>query len=60
MKTKENGFLTSETIQKIKMCIKTFINLNGCMPSAQEMIDWLGSAYEQAVPEYMNCVAAAF
>ena len=48
-----------ETIQKIRMCIKTFVNLYGRMPSVQDMIAWLGNAYENAVPEYMNNTAVA-
>ena len=46
--------VSSEAIQKIKMCIKTFINLYGVMPSVQEMTEWLGKAYEKIIPEYMN------
>lgn len=49
----------NETIQKIRMCIKTFVNLYGRMPSVQDMIAWLGNTYENAVPEYMNNTAVA-
>ena len=49
----------NEALQKIKMCIKTFLNLYGTMPSAQEMIEWLGNAYEKLVPEYMDHLSLA-
>ena len=51
--------INSETIQKIRMCVKTFMNLYGARPSAQEMRAWLGKAYEKAVPEYLNSLPAA-
>ena len=55
----ENGYVTSEAMQMIRMCVETFFNLYGYMPSTQDMIDWLGDTYEQAVPIYMGKMAAA-
>ena len=33
-------------IQKIKMCIRTFLNLYGFMPTIQEMVEWTAAPYE--------------
>ena len=43
-----------EALQEIKLCVKTFFNLYGTMPSTQVMLDWLDSSYEKLIPEYMK------
>ena len=44
----------NETFQTIRMCVQTYFNLYGVMPSAQEMIDWIGDPYKDAIREYLN------
>ena len=46
--------INNEMLQKIRMCVKTFVNLYGKRPSVQEMVNWLGSSYEKVVKDYMN------
>ena len=36
----------SEKIQTVNMCIQTYFNLYGHMPSLMEMIEWLGNSYQ--------------
>ena len=49
----------NEQIQKIKMCITTYFNLNGVMPSIQEMLDWLGASFKDILTqESINRLAA--
>ena len=38
--------------QKIMMCIKTYINLYGTMPSIVEMSNWTGASYDVIEPIY--------
>ena len=51
--------INSEDLQKIRMCVQTYINLNGTMPTPEEMIDWLGVDYTKAVLGYMGVTEAA-
>jgi len=51
--------INNEMLQKIRMCVKTFVNLYGKRPSVQDMINWLGNPYEKVVQEYMNMPALA-
>ena len=44
----------NEKIQKIKMCIQTYFNLHGVMPSLQEMTDWLGASFQDLLPNYIQ------
>ena len=37
---------TNENIQKIRMCVQTYINLYGILPAVNEMSDWLGMPCE--------------
>lgn len=46
-------------IQKVRMCIKTFFNMYGIMPGAQDMIEWLGDSYEKILPICMAELKAA-
>ena len=34
--------MNNENIQKIRMCVQTYINIYGVLPSVNEMSDWLG------------------
>ena len=36
----------NENIQKIRMCVQTYINLYGTLPGVNEMADWLGMSSE--------------
>ena len=38
--------MNNEMIQKIKMCIRTFFNLYGFMPTIQEMVEWTAAPYD--------------
>lgn len=43
-----------DQMQVIRMCIQTFFNLNGVMPSKQELLEWLGASYEDRIPDQMS------
>ncbi len=51
--------INNETVQKIKMCIKTFINLYGTRPTVQDMVRWLGQASEKSVQDYFATMVIA-
>ena len=51
--------INSEDLQKITMCVQTYIQMNGTMPTAEEMIDWMGIGYKEAVFGYMGITEAA-
>ena len=40
-----------EKLQTIKMCVTTYFNLHGVLPSIQEMLEWLGKSYEDILIE---------
>jgi len=44
--------LTRDEIQKIRMCIKTYLNINGVMPAMADMIEWLGADYAPLLALY--------
>lgn len=48
-----------DQMQEIRMCIQTYFNLHGSIPSKQVMIDWLGTSYEDQIPEFMETVFVA-
>ncbi len=41
----------NEMLQKIKMCVTTYFNLNGVMPTIQDMLDWLGASFRDVLIE---------
>ena len=41
----------NDKMQVIRMCIQTFFNLYGAMPSKKEMLEWLGATYEDWIPD---------
>lgn len=49
----------NDQMQEIKMCIQTYFNLYGSVPSKQVMIDWLGTSYEDQIPETTEQVFVA-
>ena len=46
-------------MQEIRMCFQTYFNMYGTMPSEYEMLEWLGTSYENEIPKYMNQLLAA-
>ena len=46
--------MNNEELQKIRMCVQTFFNLYGVMPTVKELVDWLGQSYERIVPAYRD------
>ena len=36
-------------MQQVNLCIQTYFNLYGHMPSLKEMIEWLGNGYRPMV-----------
>ena len=34
--------------------IQTYFNLYGTVPSEQIMVEWLGTSYEDKIPEYLD------
>ncbi len=49
----------SEKIQTIKMCIKTYENLNGHQPTPAEIARMLDASYLQLIPMMLDKQAAA-
>ena len=41
----------NDQMQIVRMCIQTFFNLYGAMPSKQELLEWLGASYEGRIPD---------
>ena len=50
----KKGVCSMEKEQKIRMCIQTYVNLYGVVPSAQELLEWLGVSYEDMIPEFFD------
>ena len=48
-----------DQMQEIRMCIQTYINMHGTVPSAQVMEEWLGTSYEESIPEYLDQIQIA-
>lgn len=48
-----------EMTQRIRLCIRTYFNLYGSVPSEQEMVDWLGAAYANLISKCMGELAVA-
>ena len=44
----------NDQMQEIRMCFQTYFNMYGTVPSEQEMLEWLGTSYENEIPKYMN------
>ena len=51
--------MKNEMTQKIRMCIRTFLNLYGKAPSIQEMVKWTGASYDAILTAYRAEVAVA-
>ena len=51
--------LTRDEIQKIRMCIKTYFNINGVMPAMTDMIEWLGAEFAPLLAIYEENPSAA-
>lgn len=49
----------NDQMQEIRMCYQTYFNLYGAAPSKQEMLEWLGTSYEDKIPEYPDQMFAA-
>ena len=54
LRKKKKGMCSMEKEQKIRMCIQTYVNLYGVVPSAQELLEWLGVSYEDMIPEFFD------
>lgn len=44
----------NEKAQEIRMCVQTYFNLYGTVPSEQIMVEWLGTSYEDTIPKYLD------
>ena len=44
--------MNREIIQKTRMCIATYINLYGIVPSVREMAEWTGESFETILKIY--------
>ena len=51
--------LSKEEIQTIRMCIKTYMNMYGVMPTLKAMLEWLGDSYANALALYITNPSAA-
>ena len=55
--TDRNKSLSREMERSLRLCISTYVNLYGVMPSTKEMCTQLGVSNEVAVAEYLHTVA---
>ena len=46
--------MTNYELQILKTCIQTYLNLYGVMPGTPELIEMLGSEYENIIPLYLR------
>ena len=44
----------NDQMQEIRMCIQTYVNLYGVVPSKQVMVEWLGTSYEDQIPDCLD------
>ena len=51
--------MKKDQMQKIRMCIQTYINLYGTVPDKQVMREWLGTSCEERISEYLDRKNAA-
>ena len=49
----------SDRVQDIRMCIQTYFNLYGAVPTRQILVEWLGTSYEEMIPGVLNKADAA-
>ena len=49
----------NDQMQEIRMCIQTYFNLYGVLPSEQVMLEWLGASCKAGIPECLNQINAA-
>ena len=52
--TKKEGSAMKESLQTIHMCIQTYLNLYGRLPSVQELTRQLGPSNLQLIKTAMN------
>ena len=45
--------MNRENIQNTRMCMKTYFNLYGRVPSIRTMIEWTGLTFAEIFPIYM-------
>ena len=48
-----------DRVQDIRMCIQTYFNLYGAVPTRQILVEWLGTSYEEMIPGVLNKADAA-
>ena len=46
-------------MQEIRMCFQTYFNLYGDVPSEKVLVEWLGTSFEDRIPEYLDKMNAA-
>lgn len=54
--TKRISFHSQDNEQKIALCRATYFNLNGSMPSAEELCEMLGKDCLNDILRYLNAV----
>lgn len=57
-KNREMAAELREKMQKINMCVQTYINLYGQMPTLQEMVEWLGISYQPLLMKVLEAQCA--
>ena len=43
----------NDQMQVVQMCIQTFFNLYGALPSKQELLEWLGASFEGRISDQL-------
>ena len=54
MKNSRNTLNRKERQQQIALCAKTFFNLEGRMPEAMELAEWLDAGWLGEIMEYLG------
>ena len=49
----------NDQMQEIRMCFQTYFNLYGDIPSEKVLVEWLGTSFEDRIPEYLDKMNAA-
>jgi hypothetical protein len=44
----------NDQMQDIRMCIQTYFNLYGSVPTEKALLEWLGASYEAVIPAFLE------
>ncbi len=44
----------NDQMQDIRLCIQTYFNLYGSVPTEKALLEWLGASYEAVIPAFLQ------